>query len=102
MQSGERVTLRPMYRPHIRQRMHHGDVGKEIGLLKHGRYAGFVRRPQIEVRPPGIAFVQERAVHDPSGEWYFQRTIIKSVQDRMGHTGKVTLVARHLDLFHCQ
>ena len=99
MQAGERITLWSVYRPHISQRMHHGNISKEIGFLKDSRYTAFIGCPQIEIRPPAIPFVQKCTIHDPTGERHFQRTIIKTVQDRMGHTGKVTLVARHLYFF---
>ena len=93
----EGIALGTELRPQIAPGHQHGDVRAVVRMHQDRGDPRLVVRPETEIRPEGVPFVQIGAILDPAGERRLGGSVVESVEDRMRHAGKVALVARHLD-----
>lgn len=97
MERREGIALGTELRPEIAPGHQDGDVRAVIRMHQDRGDPRLVVRPEAEIGPEGVPFVQIGAILDPAGERRLDGRIVESVEDRMRHAGKVALVARHLD-----
>src|SRR5690242_15941208 len=87
IQRWERLVLRPITAPVIRNRKKDSNIGEHIALLQQRGEPGPVISEMMKIGPPGVPFIDKSAVSYPAGKRRIRRRIVKAVKNGLRHTG---------------